>query len=124
MVAAGVAGGVETPAETPTPRDVDAREFRAELDAALAEDDPVLVDFYTAGCTLCESIEPVLGSVARATGAPILTVNPKDDPSLVAEYDVRSVPSLVLFDADGEVDRLAEGFVGADRIVEFVEDHR
>ncbi|ESP87773.1 thioredoxin family protein [Candidatus Halobonum tyrrellensis] len=111
-------------AATPRPRDVDAREFRAELDAALADDELVLVDFYTAGCTLCRSVEPVLDSVARATGVPILTVNPKDDPSLVEEHAIRSVPSLVLFDADGEVDRLAEGFVGAERLVELVENHR
>ena len=109
---------------TPRPRDVDARAFPDELDAALSGSDLVLVDFYTAGCTLCRSVEPVLDSVARATGVPILTVNPKDDPSLVEEHGIRSVPTLALFDADGEVDRLAEGFVGAERLVELVESHR
>ena len=125
MSVGDVRGGMNTDAAAaPKPRDVDARAFPAALDDAVDEDGLVLVDFYTAGCTLCRAIEPVLGSVARATGVPILLVNPKDDPSLVAEHDVRSVPSLVLFDEAGEVGRLAEGFVGAERIVEFVESHR
>ncbi|QZP37597.1 thioredoxin family protein [Halobaculum magnesiiphilum] len=116
----------ETP---PKPRDVDAREFPAELREAVAGGDFVLVDFYTKGCTLCQSIEPVLGSVARAADVPVLLVNPRDDPSLVSEHAIRSVPTLAVFTAgeDGdpeEVDRIADGFVGAERIVEFVEDAR
>ncbi|WP_277555796.1 thioredoxin family protein [Halobaculum limi] len=116
-------------ASTPKPRDVDARAFREELQATLTEYDHVLVDFYTKGCTLCQSIEPVLGSVARATGVPILLVNPQTDPSLASEHSIRSVPTLMLFQSgeDGspeEVDRIAEGFVGAESIVEFVEEAR
>jgi len=118
----------DTPA-SPTPLDVDAREFPAELRDAVADSDLVLVDFYTKGCTLCQSIEPVLGSVARAADVPVLLVNPRNDPSLVSEHDIRSVPTLAVFRAgEGgepeEVDRIADGFVGAERIVEFVEDAR
>ena len=105
---------------TPKPRRVDAREFPE----ALAEQEFVLVDFYTKGCTLCQSVEPVLGNVARATGVPVLLVNPKDDPSLVDEHDIRSVPTLALFRDGEEVGRIADGFVGAERLVEFVEDRR
>lgn len=105
---------------TPKPRRIDAREFPD----ALAEHDFVLVDFFTKGCTLCQSVEPVLGNVARATGVPVLLVNPKDDPSLVAEHDVRSVPTLALFRDGEEIGRVADGFVGAERLVEFVEARR
>ncbi|QZX99744.1 thioredoxin family protein [Halobaculum rubrum] len=114
---------------TPKPRSVDAHDFPDELRAAVAESDLVLVDFYTNGCSICKSIEPVLGGVARNATVPILLVNPRDDPPLVSEHAIRSVPTLALFEAgdDGEpveVDRLAEGFVGADELVEFVESHR
>lgn len=94
-----------------------------DLERALAEHDLVLVDFYTKGCTLCQSIEPVLGNVARVADVTVAMLNPQHDLSLVETYNVRSVPTLVLF-ADGEeVGRLAEGFQGTDAIVEFVEDH-
>ncbi|GAA0193945.1 thioredoxin family protein [Halobaculum roseum] len=125
---ASTAGGDDTESP-PKPRDVDARDFRTELREAVAGDDLVLVDFYTKGCTLCQSIEPVLGTVARAADVPVLLVNPQTDPSLVSEHAIRSVPTLAVFESgeDGEpaeVDRIADGFVGAERIVEFVEEAR
>jgi thioredoxin-like negative regulator of GroEL len=95
----------------------------AELDAFVESHDVALVEFYTAGCAICQSMEPVLTNVARASGAAVGTVNPRDDPPLVERFDVRSVPLLVLF-VDGEpVARRAEGFVGADDLVNWVADH-
>ncbi|MFC6785221.1 thioredoxin family protein [Halobaculum halobium] len=114
---------------THRPRNVDAHEFPGALRDAVAESDLVLVDFYTNGCSICQSIEPVLGGVARNAAVPILLVNPRDDPQLVSDHTIRSVPTLALFEADDdgdpvEVGRLADGFVGADRLAEFVESHR
>ncbi|WP_224268541.1 thioredoxin family protein [Haloprofundus salinisoli] len=94
-----------------------------ELDRLVAAEDLALVDFYTKGCTLCQSIEPVVGNVARATDVTVAMLNPRDDLDLVARFDIRSVPTLLLFE-DGElVGRLAEGFQGTDAIVGFVEEH-
>ena len=93
----------------------------AALDEFVAEHDLALVDLYTKGCTLCQAIEPVIGNVARATDAAVGMLNPKHDLALVEEYDVRSVPTLLLF-ADGElVGRMAEGFRGTEAVVKFVE---
>jgi thiol-disulfide isomerase/thioredoxin len=95
------------------------------------------VDFYTKGCTLCQAIEPVVGNVARATdavgrvrrGSPtggsltaaVGLLNPRDDLDLIETYDVRRVPTLLLF-VDGEpVDRLADGFQETEAVVDFVE---
>jgi thiol-disulfide isomerase/thioredoxin len=91
------------------------------LDALVAARDLVLVDFYTSGCTLCQSIEPVLGNVARATDATVALINPRDDLSLVKRFEIRSVPTLVLFEGGEPVGRVAEGFVGTGALVEFVE---
>ncbi|WP_435180177.1 thioredoxin family protein [Halorussus sp. AFM4] len=92
-----------------------------DLDAFVAEHDLALVDFYTKGCSLCQAIEPVVGNIARATDAAVAMLNPRDDLDLVDEYDVRSVPTLLLFE-DGElVGRMAEGFRGTEAVVEFVE---
>jgi thioredoxin-like negative regulator of GroEL len=104
--------------DAPTPTRVHSA---ADLAAAVADADRVLVEFVTDGCSACAAMEPVLGTVARATGVPVVTVNPRDDPSLIEEYRIGSVPTLVLFVEGEPVDRLADGFVGADRVVEFVE---
>lgn len=93
-----------------------------DLDAFVEDHDVALVEFYTSGCSMCQAMEPVLGNVARATGVPVALVNPGNDIGLVERFEIRSVPTLILF-ADGEeIDRLAEGFVGADEVVAMLAD--
>ncbi|WP_458209453.1 thioredoxin family protein [Haladaptatus sp. NG-SE-30] len=93
-----------------------------ELARVIDDHDLVLVDCYTKGCPKCQAIEPVIGNVARVTDATVVMVNPGDDVSLVEEYDIRSVPTLLLFE-DGElVGRMAEGFQGTEAMVEFVNE--
>ena len=93
------------------------------LDAFVADADAAVVEFYTDGCGICASMEPVLGNVARELDLPVATVNPRDDPPLVERFDVRSVPLFVLF-VDGEpVARRAEGFVPGDDLAAWIADH-
>jgi thiol-disulfide isomerase/thioredoxin len=95
-------------------------ETAAELDALIDAHERLLVDFFTDGCGACAAMEPVLGGVAKETGVPVALVNPRDDPVLIERFDVRSVPTLVRFEDGEAVGRLAEGFVGAERVVEFL----
>ncbi|WP_123620320.1 co-chaperone YbbN [Halorubrum sp. CSM-61] len=93
------------------------------LDAFVADADAALVEFYTDGCGICASMEPVLGNVARELDIPAALVNPRDDPPLVERFDVRSVPLFVLF-VDGEpVARRAEGFVPGDDLAAWITEH-
>jgi thioredoxin-like negative regulator of GroEL len=92
-----------------------------DLDDLLDRKTTVLLEFYTSNCGICASMEPVLGIVARQVDATVATVNAGDDLDLASRFDVRRVPTLVLF-RDGEpVARRDEGFVGADELVEWVE---
>jgi thioredoxin-like negative regulator of GroEL len=99
-------------------------ETSAELDALAAEHPLVLVEFYTNGCAICQSIEPVLGNVARASDVVVATCNPQTDLSLVERFGVQGVPTLVLLEDGEEVGRLADGFQGTESILEFVADAR
>ncbi|EMA66570.1 thioredoxin [Halorubrum aidingense JCM 13560] len=93
------------------------------LDAFVADADAALVEFYTDGCGICASMEPVLGNVARAVDVEVALINPRDDPPLIERFDVRSVPLFVLF-VDGEpVARRAEGFIPGDDLADWVTDH-
>ena len=95
------------------------------IDAFVADADAALVEFYTDGCGICASMEPVIGNVARGADADLAvgTVNPRDDPPLVERFDVRSVPLFVLF-VDGEpVARRAEGFIPGDDLTAWVDEH-
>lgn len=85
--------------------------------------DVALVECYTSGCALCQAMEPVLGNVARETEIPMALVNPGDDLALLERFDVRSVPALYLF-ADGtQIAHVADGFMGGDEVVSFLETH-
>lgn len=92
-----------------------------ELDDFVASHDVALVEFYTSGCALCQAMEPVLGNVARATDVAIGMINPGDDIGLVDRFDIRSVPTLILFEDGAETARLAEGFQGGDTVTDFLE---
>jgi len=94
-----------------------------DLAELLAEEDVVLVDFWTKGCSLCDALEPVVGNVARVADVQVATLNPGNDIELVDEYDIRSVPTLILFVDGEEVDRLAIGFVGVEGVLSMIREH-
>ncbi|QLG48379.1 thioredoxin family protein [Natrinema halophilum] len=95
----------------------------ADYDELLAEQDLVLLEFVTSGCGICASMEPVLGTVARSAPGAVATVNAGLVPDLAAEFDVRSVPTLVVLRDGDEVARLDDGFQGAETIVDLLEAH-
>jgi thioredoxin-like negative regulator of GroEL len=92
------------------------------LDAFVDEADAAVVEFYTDGCGICASMEPVLGNVARELAIAVATVNPRDDPPLVERFDVRSVPLFVLFVDSEPVARRAEGFIPGDDLSAWITD--
>ncbi|MFC7249485.1 thioredoxin family protein [Halomicroarcula sp. GCM10025324] len=96
-------------------------ESRAELDELLASNPRVLVMVRTAGCAICKSMDPIIDNVARATDVAVVDFNPKADLDAVAEFDVRSVPTFLLFDDGDLIDRMADGFVPTEDLVAFVE---
>ncbi|MFC7027327.1 thioredoxin family protein [Halomicroarcula sp. GCM10025710] len=75
----------------------------------------------TAGCAICKSMDPIIDNVARATDVAVVDFNPKADLDAVAEFDVRSVPTFLLFDDGDLIDRMADGFVPTEDLVAFVE---
>ena len=92
------------------------------LDAFVGGADAAVVEFYTDGCGICASMEPVLGNVAREVDIDVALINPRDDPPLVERFDVRSVPLFVLFVDGKPVDRRAEGFIPGEDLTAWITD--
>nr|WP_079991535.1 thioredoxin [Halobaculum gomorrense] len=80
----------------------------AELSDTVAEYDLVLANFYADWCGPCQMLAPVVETIAAETSATVAKIDIDTNQQLAAEYGVRGVPTLVLFD-DGQ---LAERLVG------------
>lgn len=69
---------------------------------------PVIVDVWSATCAPCKKLEPVLIDVATryAGKVRVVEIGTGDaDPRLLAKIDVRSTPTLLVFERGEEVGR-------------------
>ena len=74
--------------------------FSAEV---LAAREPVLVDFWAEWCPPCKAMDPILDdlSVELAGKVKIVKLDVADNPSIVTRYNVRNMPTMIVF-KDGE----------------------
>jgi thioredoxin 1 len=83
-------------------------ESEAAFSDLLSEHDVVLVDFYADWCGPCKMLEPTVEALARDSAAAVAKVDIDVHQGLAAQYQVRGVPTLLLF-SDGD---LVERVVG------------
>jgi thioredoxin 1 len=69
-------------------------------DDVLTSDTPVLVDFWATWCGPCKMVAPVLEQIAGEHKDKIVVAKLDIDanPSLQRDYQVMSIPTLLLFD--------------------------
>jgi thioredoxin 1 len=65
----------------------------------IRSDKPVVVDFYADWCGPCRMMAPILEDVKRKVGerAAIYKVDVDRNPLIASAYNVRSIPTLIVF---------------------------
>ncbi len=80
---------------------------------------PVLVDFFATWCGPCKMMSPILQDVASKIGesARIVKVDVDKNPQAAAAFEVRGVPTLIIFKKGQQIWRQS-GVVPADQIMQ------
>lgn len=85
---------------------------------------PVLVDFFAEWCGPCKMMSPILKEVKTVLGekVSIIKIDVDKNQSLAARYQVRGVPTLVLF-KDGKQVWRQSGLIQKEELLSIISNH-
>lgn len=88
------------------------------------QDKPVLVDFFATWCGPCKMMSPILDDVKKRVGenASIIKIDVDKNPQAAATYQVRGVPTLILF-KNGKPIWRQSGVVPANELERLIKEH-
>lgn len=102
--------------------DLTPENFQQVLESSMQQ--PVLLDFWADWCAPCKVILPILEKLAQEfAGAFILAkINIEEQPELAAQFQVRSVPTVMLV-SQGQLADQFQGALPESQIREFLAKH-
>lgn len=90
----------------------------------LQSERPVLVDFWAAWCAPCRMLAPTVEAVGEkyVESVNVLKLNVDDNPATAGRYGIKGIPTLILFRAGKEVERIV-GATSKETISRLIDNH-
>ncbi|VXB79410.1 Thioredoxin [Flavobacterium sp. 9R] len=87
----------------------------------IQKDQPVLVDFFATWCGPCQMLAPVLKQVKESLGEriTIIKIDVDKNQAIAAQYQVRGVPTILLFQNGKQLWRQS-GVVSKDELIKII----
>jgi thioredoxin 1 len=88
------------------------------------QDKPVLVDFFATWCGPCQMMSPILDEVKSnlQDSVSIIKIDVDKNQQVAAEYQVRGVPTLILFKNGKQLWRQS-GVVSSNQLTQIIKQH-
>lgn len=93
----------------------------SSFDSIVKSEKPVLIDFFATWCGPCQALAPILKQVKESLGdrITILKIDVDKNQQMAAQYQVRGVPTMILFQAGKQLWRQS-GVVSKEEIIKTI----
>jgi len=97
---------------------------KKSFNALISGEQPVLVDFHATWCGPCKTLHPILEDTAKQLGSvvKIIKVDVDKNPSAAAKFQIKGVPTLLLF-KKGKLLWRQSGVVPGPQLKQIIQQH-